>query len=176
MENNTGVKSLSKLIALKTLSIFFNSKKIGTSLQFSWSGEWWKSKRTVFCFNFSLTKFYLRAKCNLKDTTKHLHGLFKRQVTIFYWFCNCLQKLNLWERELHKSTQQNTWKHIWKIFKYSGVRWNTVAPWCNGYYYCTTTFSKVWTQILRRFKTCLRWVGGLRWWESLTMVPAGNKA
>ena len=42
------------------------------------------------------------------------------------------------------------------------------------YHYCTTSFSKVWTQILRRFKPCSRCVGDLQWWESLTMVPAGN--
>ena len=51
-----------------------------------------------------------------------------------------------------------------------------VAPRWNGYHYCTTSFNKVWTQILRRFKPCSRRVGDLRWWESLTIVPAGNKA
>ena len=32
------------------------------------------------------------------------------------------------------------------------------------------------TQVLRRFKPCSRSVGDSRWWGSLTMVPAGNKA
>ena len=39
-----------------------------------------------------------------------------------------------------------------------------LAPWCNGYLYCTTSFIKAWTQALGRFKSCL------------TMVPDGNKA
>ena len=51
-----------------------------------------------------------------------------------------------------------------------------VAPWCNGYEYCTTSFNKAWAQVLCRFKSCSRRVGYLRWWGSLTMVPAGSKA
>ena len=50
-----------------------------------------------------------------------------------------------------------------------------VAPWCIGYHYCTTSFNKAWTQVLHRFKPCLRCVRDSRWWVSLTMVPAGNK-
>ena len=46
-----------------------------------------------------------------------------------------------------------------------------VALWCSGYHYCTTSFNKVWTQVLRRFKSCSQHVGDLRWWGSLTMVP-----
>ena len=44
------------------------------------------------------------------------------------------------------------------------------------YHYCTTSFNKGWTQVLRRFKSCLWRVGHSQWWGSLTMVPAGNKA
>ena len=44
------------------------------------------------------------------------------------------------------------------------------------YHYCTTSFYKAWTQVLHRFKSCLRRVGDSRWWGSLTTVPAGNKA
>ena len=51
-----------------------------------------------------------------------------------------------------------------------------VAPWCSGYHYCTTSFNKVWTQALCRFKSCSQHVGDSRWWESLIMVPPGNKA
>ena len=43
------------------------------------------------------------------------------------------------------------------------------------YHYCTTSFNKAWTQVLRRFKSCSRRVGDSRWWGSLTMVSAGNK-
>ena len=51
-----------------------------------------------------------------------------------------------------------------------------VSPWCSGYHYCTTWLSKVWCQVLRIFKSWLRWAGDSRWWRSLTMDPAGNKA
>ena len=51
-----------------------------------------------------------------------------------------------------------------------------VAPWCSGYYYCTISFNKAWTLVLRRFKSYSRRVGDSRWWGTLTMVPAGNKA
>ena len=51
-----------------------------------------------------------------------------------------------------------------------------VAPCCSGYHYCTTSFNKVWPQVLRRFKSCLQRVRDSRWWGSLTMAPAGNKA
>ena len=51
-----------------------------------------------------------------------------------------------------------------------------VAPWCSGYHYCTTSFKKAWSQVLRRFKSRLWSVGDWRWWRSLTIVPAENKA
>ena len=51
-----------------------------------------------------------------------------------------------------------------------------VAPWCSGYHYCTNSFNKAWAQVLRRFKSCTRCVRDSRWWGSLTMVPARNKA
>ena len=47
---------------------------------------------------------------------------------------------------------------------------------CSGYRYCTTSFNKARTQVLRRFKSYSRRVGDSRWWGSLTVVPAGNKA
>ena len=50
-----------------------------------------------------------------------------------------------------------------------------VTPWCSSCYYCTTSCNKVSTQILRKFKCWSRCVGDLRWWESLTMLLAGNK-
>ena len=51
-----------------------------------------------------------------------------------------------------------------------------VAPWCSGYHYCTSSFKKVWTQVLHRFKTCSQHARDLQWWGSLKMVSAGNKA
>ena len=55
-------------------------------------------------------------------------------------------------------------------------RGSIVAPWCSSYHYCTTSFYKAWNQVLRRFKSCSRCVGDSRWWGSLTMAPAENKA
>ena len=46
-----------------------------------------------------------------------------------------------------------------------------MASLCNVYHYCTSSFNKPWTQALLRFKSC-SW----QWWESLTWVPAENKA
>ena len=51
-----------------------------------------------------------------------------------------------------------------------------VASWCSGYHYCTTSFNKAWIQVLDRFKSYSRRVGDFRWWESLTMALARNKA
>ena len=39
------------------------------------------------------------------------------------------------------------------------------APWRSGYHYCTTSFKKVWTQALRRFKSCSPRVRDSRWWR-----------
>ena len=67
---------------------------------------------------------------------------------------------------------------IWPLWCCSIAPWccsGTVVPWCSGYDYCTTSFNKPWTQVLCRFKPCLRHVGGLQWWGSLTMALAGNK-
>ena len=54
--------------------------------------------------------------------------------------------------------------------------WPYKALWCSGYHYCTTSFNNFCNQALRRFKSCLRRVGDSRWWGSLTIVSAGNKA
>ena len=39
-----------------------------------------------------------------------------------------------------------------------------------------TLFIKAWIDVLLKFKSCSQRVGDLRWWRSLTIVPAGNKA
>ena len=46
----------------------------------------------------------------------------------------------------------------------------------SGYHYCTASSNKDWTQVLRRFKSCLGCVRDSRWWGSLRMVIAGYKA
>ena len=48
--------------------------------------------------------------------------------------------------------------------------------WCSGYHYCTTSFNKARTQVLRRLKSCSRRVRDSRRWGSLAVVPGGNKA
>ena len=64
-------------------------------------------------------------------------------------------------------------------FSISNSIFNSISKslvWKVSYHYCTTSFNYAWTQVLCRFKPCSRRVGDLRWWGSLTMVPAGNKA
>ena len=41
---------------------------------------------------------------------------------------------------------------------------------------CTFSFKKAWAQALCRFKSCSPPIKKSRWWGSLTMVTAGNKA
>ena len=53
------------------------------------------------------------------------------------------------------------------------IIWTPSALWCSGYHY-KTSLNKAWTQVLRRLKSCLQHVGDSGWWESLTMVWAGN--
>ena len=48
--------------------------------------------------------------------------------------------------------------------------------WCSGQHYYTTSFNKVWIHFLHRFQSFSPRVRGFLLWESLTMVPAGNKA
>ena len=63
------------------------------------------------------------------------------------------------------------------LLKYPKVSVNILSgAWCSGYLYCTTSFNEAWIQVLRRFKPCLLRVGDLRWWGTLTMVPAESKA
>ena len=54
----------------------------------------------------------------------------------------------------------------------------TSILWRRGvvYDYCTTSFNKAWTRVLCRFKSSSWCIGDSRWWVSLTMFPAGNKA
>ena len=58
------------------------------------------------------------------------------------------------------------------LFKEWLQRFFTMLP-CH---HCTTLFIKAWTQVLLRFRFCTRRVGDSRWWWSLRVVPAGNKA
>ena len=54
-------------------------------------------------------------------------------------------------------------------------REKSMAPYCSCYHYWTNSFNKAWNLIQCNFKSYLR-VGDMRWWESLIMVPPGNKA
>ena len=52
----------------------------------------------------------------------------------------------------------------------------TSAPWFSVYHYCATWFNKSWTEVLCSFKSYSRHVRDLRWWESLTVIPARKNA
>ena len=68
-------------------------------------------------------------------------------------------------------------RYIFSAFTASSVL--TIRRTCGtvvyGYHYCTTSFNKAWTQVLRNFKSCSRCIRDSQWWESLTMIPAENK-
>ena len=40
-----------------------------------------------------------------------------------------------------------------------------LSPWCIGYYYCTTSFSKAWTQVMCSLKSCLQICDGENLWQ-----------
>ena len=42
---------------------------------------------------------------------------------------------------------------------------------CSGLHYFTTSFNRVWIEVLRRFKSCSWCVGGLSWWELPANAP-----
>ena len=86
-------------------------------------------------------------------------GQFKMYVTCIWYF----------------SPNSTLWHVVNLLHHFSCVDRLLMAPWCSGYHCCTTSFNETWTQVLRKFKSCLRRVGDLRWWGSLTTVPAGNK-
>ena len=95
---------------------------------------------------------------------------------LFQLICKSYQqKVNLflhlkiykkWLIKNHRRTPNKSTSIFW--FKW---RW-----WCSGYHYNTFSFNKAWIQALHSFKSCLRQVGESRWWDSLEMVTAGNKA
>ena len=43
-----------------------------------------------------------------------------------------------------------------------------LTQWWSGYHYCTASFNKAWTQVLRRLKYCSRCVKDSKWQKSLT--------
>ena len=56
--------------------------------------------------------------------------------------------------------------------------WNqksTFHMYSSCYHYCTTSFNKSWTQVLRGFTSCLPCAGNMQWWEFPTIVPAWNR-
>ena len=96
-----------------------------------------------------------------------LDGAFYSMSTTFLFSCQFFWGLvgPLNRKILGKPFLLILW--VWK---------SLMAPWCSGCHYCTTPFNQAWTQVLCRFKPCSRRVGDSRWWRSLTMVLAGNKA
>ena len=90
------------------------------------------------------------------------------QIKISKWFRNSWN--NIVNFILYTETTETiTKKSGKKVLNLDKVR-HALAPCCGGFHYCTTSFNKVWTQILRRFKSCSRRVANSRLWGSLTMV------
>ena len=123
---------------------------------YPWCNICRSAKIYLLFFVFSdifLINFYI---ISLKQTCKTLRQekIFSLKLAIFLIHCS----------------------NVIKIQWFWGKKMILVAPWCSGYHYCTTSFIKAWTEVLRRFKSCSQRVGNSRWRGSLTMVPAGNKA
>ena len=78
---------------------------------------------------------------------------------------------------IHSFSSELVFRYSWINFaKDFAITEGILIPGNKRDHYCTTSFNWVWTQVLRRFKPCSRRVGDSRWWGSLTVVPAGNKA
>ena len=89
-------------------------------------------------------------------------------IFLFLYFTHFAYHVSFHSLPLLDPRKQPLGKYTTKIF--------SNMPWCSGHHYCTTSFSKAWFQVLRRFKSYLRRIVDSRWWGSLAMVLAGNKA
>ena len=70
--------------------------------------------------------------------------------------------------------QKNIYRGKCKVYT-NYTKNQSKAMWCSDYLYRTTWFNKDWTHVLHRYKSCSWRVGDSRWWDSLTVVPVGNK-
>ena len=123
--------------------------------QFGWSEEW-------------MSEFITKLGCKTKIKSTH-DELFTR---IFVGSLKSrIQFFNLHKLLYHQNTNCLTLLKIRLWFAI--LSWN---KWCSGYHYCTASLIKDSTQVLHRFKSCSQHVRDLRWWGSLTMVMAVNKA
>ena len=121
---------------------------IGSEQQVVWKNKQILSKAQRFLFNAWFTKSFISKKLALKEVL----------ADVMLDLRNCQDcQMALWTDNLI---------YLWR---------RPNAPLCSGHHYYTTLFNKVWTQILHRIKHCSRSLWDLRWWDSLTMVPAGNK-
>ena len=108
------------------------------------------------------TKFYEGSETKFKKNSEILHfGSFlvvigkKKFLYIFFFFFFfsvsrflLLPKISIKTNEIPRKTgyrRKDVPTERWQRF---------VAPCCSGYHYFTTSFNKVWTQILRRFQSC----------------------
>ena len=105
-----------------------------------------KSQRQIYDFLGFIVSFWWKRLCKISDC-------FSLYLKLYWW-----QNLPLVQPGEHSVNNAHS------------------APWWSGYHHCTTSFTKAWKQVLRRFKSCSQCVGDSRWWGSLTMDPAGNKA
>ena len=123
---------------------------------------------TAFSCRQTLHRNFSRADSHLSKSPHKQAEIIQRLVTKYKLQMNLQKNRATPRKELNE--EEKTW--LIEFLNRSLI----VAPWCISYPYCTTSFKKAWTQVLRRFISCSRRVRDLRWWGSLTMVPAGNKA
>ena len=118
--------------------------------------------------------FYLLQWKPFKNDEKSFFFQVKSSIVLFLRWLFCPDSCGLAGKRLDKKGKVNL--KIYDVTDWETNNYNIhVAPWCSGYHYCTTSFTKAWTQVLRRLKSCSQHVGDSRRWGSLTMVPAGNK-
>ena len=96
------------------------------------------------------------------------------------------QYSTVWNKTQKTSLTSKIWKiHIFALgqislfhfqWYYMSSHIAPVVPCCSVCHHFRVLFNKAWTQVLCRFKSCLRRVEDLPWWGSLTMVLTGNKA
>ena len=111
--------------------------------------------------------FAAYSKFEVKFSCFHLfyqRKLYIEIISTISWFY--LFKTTLW---LH-------WmgKHICLATNLRNQNFWLEASWWSGYYYCTTSIKKAWSQVLRWFKFSSWRVGYLRRWEFPIMVPTEN--
>ena len=148
-----------------------------------WYGHFWQIHSCILALLFvrnvsDLNSCGKLSNCSIPKRKKRLSAIpvdtgRKLNVFMYVQFTSCVygDRKQIW----HSQIQIFSFHHKLKWHELINLE-TSFSTFSSGYHYFITSFNKAWTQTLRRFKSCSRRVGDSRWWGSLTMVPAGNKA